>query len=497
MVPPLVTLFAALLYSSTLPDLYESKMLIAVVGQRLPQSFAQSTVALPVEEQLNSISVRIKSRAFLEYLIKEFSLYSAERGRLPIESIVSTMSSNIAVAPAPQTAQRGNQGPSAFEVRFSYTDPKVAAEVTQRIGVVFVSQNSRDRGALAQAADELFEQQLETARRQLEAQERRVEAFRARYGQSLPSQQAANQQALQNTQTQIQALTAQIAREQDRKLFVQAILDDLKREVPVASEPASLAQQTAATVSPGAPAEQQLAAARINLVAVERRFHPTHPDVDVARRLVEDLERKVAEEAAAPQAAETIVLTPAAQQRQTQIAFAEQEIVRLRGLSTEYQARIDAVPGLESQWTALTRDYETLQNNYDQLLNKSEAAQFAINLEQREMGEQFRVLDNASVPATPSGPDRLQISSLGLLAGLIVGLLVAGLLELKDGSYRTESDVHEVLGLPVVAMVPYVMTSQVRARALRNRALVTAVAILATTGAAYVFWVFELWKVMV
>ena len=38
-----------------------------------------------------------------------------------------------------------------------------------------------------------------------------------------------------------------------------------------------------------------------------------------------------------------------------------------------YQARIEAVPSRESEWTALTRDYQTLQQSYASLLAKKEA----------------------------------------------------------------------------------------------------------------------------
>src|SRR5215510_4612797 len=82
-VPPFVTLFGALLYSSSVPDTYQSNMLIAVVPQRVPNEFVRSTVTLKTEERLNTITSQIMSRSVLEPIISDFNLYPKERLRMP------------------------------------------------------------------------------------------------------------------------------------------------------------------------------------------------------------------------------------------------------------------------------------------------------------------------------------------------------------------------------------------------------------------------------
>ena len=111
-------------------------------------------------------------------------------------------------------------------------------------------------------------------------------------------------------------------------------------------------------------------------------------------------------------------------------------------------------PARESELIALTRDYETLQNIYTSLLSKREDSAVAANLERRQIGEQFKVLDPARVPQTPFSPNRLQLNLMGLLAGLAFGLGLAGLLEFRDTSLKTEDDVRRCLSLPVLATIP-------------------------------------------
>ena len=57
------------------------------------------------------------------------------------------------------------------------------------------------------------------------------------------------------------------------------------------------------------------------------------------------------------------------------------------------------MPKRESELVELTRDYTTLQTTYQSLLAKREESKIAANLERRNIGEQFKVLDPARVPS--------------------------------------------------------------------------------------------------
>src|SRR5205823_6121935 len=107
---------------------------------------------------------------------------------------------------------------------------------------------------------------------------------------------------------------------------------------------------------------------------------------------------------------------------------------------------------------ALTRDYDTLQKIYTSLLQKGEDAKVAANLERRQIGEQFKVIDAARLPEKAFSPDRVLLNIGSVVVGLFAGFLIVGLLEYKDSSFRTDDDVVAVLALPVLAMVPAIMT---------------------------------------
>lgn len=511
-VPPLITGFAALLYSTTVPNLYQSDMLIEIVPQRVPDAFVRSTVTLRTEERLDAITVQVLSRTLLEQMINEFDLYQEERQRLPMEDVVQKMRKSIEVPlERPRPGPRGPEPPHAFHVKFTYPDPNIAARVTQRLGSLFVDQNARDRGALADATNNFLENQLAEVSKRLEAQERRVEAFREQHGNELPTQMSSNIQVIQSTQLQIQAGVEAIARDRDRKLMLERLLGEAEAQPTPAPVLAPQSQSaTGETLPLNASAKQRLDEARALLAKLELRLRPEHPDVVRMKHQIAELEPKAAAEMAQQAAQGTTV--PAASEveaqrrerlsqmraeiesldRQTAYKIADE--ARLRAQVAEYQRRIEAVPGVESEWQVLTRDYETLQAAYKDLLTKSEASRVALDLERRQIGENFKILDPAGVPVHPVTSTRLSINGAGLAIGLMFGFGLAAFLEFKDASFRSEADVLDVLSLPVLALVPYVETAAERAHRRWRQVIVSVATLAAIGGAAYATWTMRLWN---
>jgi capsular polysaccharide biosynthesis protein len=180
-----------------------------------------------------------------------------------------------------------------------------------------------------------------------------------------------------------------------------------------------------------------------------------------------------------------------------QIVFKEADERRLSSVIKDYQSRIEAVPGVESEWLSLSRDYDTVQQSFKALLLKTESAKAAVDLENRQVGEQFRVLDPPRVPGRPISPLRPRISAAGFAIGLVAGLGFVVLLELRDTSFRNAGDVEQVLSLPVIALLPLVLSAAERRR-VRNRRLLTVGAALISCGAGgYVFWAMRLWNFVV
>ena len=508
--------YAALVVSSQLQDHFQSEMVIQVIPQRVPETYVQSTVTMRTEERLNALSQQVLSRTALEALINEMNLYEKRRARLPMEDVVNLMRRDVRVDPVASTVSSARGDADAFFIRFTYTDRNVATRVTERLGKLFVDLNAKDRGQLAQATNDFLESQLAETRRQLEEQERKLEAFRQKNAGRLPTQLDSNMQAIQNTQLSIQSLSESLARDRDRKLMLERLYLDAESELKVTPVAAPPVPVPAATLKPGeAPPlspSQQLAAAQELLAQLQLRLKPEHPDVVRTKRRISELEERIAQEPRGPgETGATAVHAPpspevvARRERiremraqidslERQIAFKETDEKRLQQTLADYRRRIEEIPSVESDWIALTRDYKTQQAAYENLLAKSEQSKVAVELERRQIGEQFRVLDPARPPVRPTGLKRIVVNGLGAAAGLLLGLAVAALLEFRDRTFRSLQDVREVLQLPIVAHVPFVMVEGDRVRLRRIRMMSAVGVFVAAVAGVYGFWALELWK---
>ena len=460
LIPAVVIATAAVMYTRTLPDQYRSETTILIVPQRVPESYVRATVTSQIEDRLPSLRQQILSRDRLERTIVDFNLYPEDRGRVAMEALVARTRNAINV-----NIVRGD----AFSVSYISTEPRSAMLVAERLASQFIEENVREREALAEGTNAFLETQLVEARGRLEDHEQKLAEYRRRYSGELPSQLASNLQILSDMNLRAQSLANDIERDRDRRVVIERSTQDLRE---LASASPAVARAIVAAEAP-TTIEERLAAARASLASLRTRLTAEHPDIAAARRLVADLEKQAAAEVRAipPAPGTDPVPTPPSpatlardrrlqeliaelENLDRQIARKQQEEARLHSEIATYKARVEATPTRESELIALTRDYETLQNIYTSLLSKREDSAVAANLERRQIGEQFKVLDPARVPQTPFSPNRLQLNLMGLIAGLAFGLGLAGLLEFKDATLKTEDDVRTCLALPVLAAIP-------------------------------------------
>jgi len=180
-------------------------------------------------------------------------------------------------------------------------------------------------------------------------------------------------------------------------------------------------------------------------------------------------------------------------QVQTAIKQREAELTRLRAVMGQYESRVQSSPALENEMMQIERNYETYRKQYDDLLAKSNNAEMSAGVEQRQIGEQFRILDAARLPERAFSPNRYQIVAVGLFAGLTLGLAIIALMEFRDASFHTVDDVVTVLALPVVAAIPLIQTKAERRMVRRRRYMASvATAVVFVAGVTLLFFRFGL-----
>ena len=146
----------------------------------------------------------------------------------------------------------------------------------------------------------------------------------------------------------------------------------------------------------------------------------------------------------------------------------QREVARLQGEIDQAQARLAATPRVAEQLDALEREYKNLSASANDFSNKRLEAGVAANMERRQKGEQFRVLEPAYAPPEPTSPNRPLIIVLGLLLGIGAGAGLALLLDAIDSSYHDPRALQAALRIPVLASIPAILLDPDRARIRRR-----------------------------
>jgi protein tyrosine kinase modulator len=472
------------------PNLYRSDTLILVVPQRVPENYVRSTVTTRIEDRLQSITQQILSRTRLERIIQDFNLYADRRKNEIMEDVVERMRKDIDLE-----VVKGD----AFRVGFSSDDPRTAMRVTERLASFFIDESLRDREALAEGTNQFLESQLEEARRRLLELEKQREEYMRKYDGQLPTQTEANLQGLHNTEMQLQALLDSLNRDRDRRVVAERVVtDNSTPETPVTL---GLKPANPDEALPAGTAADQLHAAELNLQALLGRLKPEHPDVVRMRKSIAELQRRADAESGERAVSTEPPVSPTEKLRRTRLQGAQEEIAnlerviasktaeekRLRSVVGEYQRRIEAAPTREAELAELTRDYSTFQSAYQSLLVKKQDSQIAANLERRQIGEQFKIIDPARMPEKPSSPDRPKLYLLAVGGALAVGLAFATVSEYFDRTLRSEEDVRLALNFLVLATIPNIAAPPRPGRRRLVAAAVAAVTVL-LIGAAAVAW---------
>ena len=459
------------------PERYRSEALLLVIPQQVPEDYVTPTMTQSIEERLPAITDQILSRSRLEQIIQQLDLYPAERERQVMEDVVQKMRLDIQTSAAIPAAGARREVNS---IRVSYVSDNAerARQVTERLASLYIEQNLKDRENQADSTSQFLTTQLDVAKRRLVEQEKKLEEYRKNHAGQLPSQLQGNLLAIQTASQQVQSLNESMNRAQERRLLIERQIADTQAvAVPVP------------TATPENPAPlstaQQLEVSRARLALMLQRYTPNHPEVASLERTILDLVAKLESETpvgAVVEQKKPVTPAEAAQQKRIldlqaeltvidyQLTANRAEAARLNTLIAEYQTKIDVLPTRESELVELTRDYSTMQAAYTNLLVKREDAMLASNLERRQIGEQFKLLDTASMPERPfNQSQRLGIMSSGAIAGLVLGCLIVGLREYRDSSFRSEEEMLRTLSIPVLALIP-AMSSAREARAARRRA---------------------------
>lgn len=459
-----------------LPSVYRSGTLILVEQPTVPSQYVVPNIASDnLQDRLQSITQQILSRTRLMRIIESQNLYADRRDRSTPDEVVERMRKDIEIELVHDRDEL-----TAFNVYYSSLDPLVAQRVTKQLTDLFISENLEERQEQSENTTQFLESHLEDARKSLSEQEQRIRQFKDEHLGDLPGQLQSNLQILSGLQTQLGGEQDALNRAKQQNVYLESLLGQYRSVQR--SKPGD-------TVSVGLPAlDQELDRLKARLADLSSHYTDLHPDVRkvkeqiakaeiMKQEITADLKAK-AKAAVTGDGATTSMASEAeisemspkseleSQLKVNRIEIANRELgsAELKSKIAEYQSRLNREPVREQQLAELTRNYDQSKANYDALLKKRNDSELATSLERRQQGEHFRILDPPSLPVKPHSPNRLKLSVIGLIAGLVLGGGLSAGAEMVDDRLYSEKQLKELLSVSVISEIPPITTSKEEAR---------------------------------
>jgi polysaccharide biosynthesis transport protein len=484
----LSVLFAASVYCVVIPELYKSSITILIIPQTVPEDYVRSTISVKVDQQLATIKQQVLSRTTLTKAMDELRLFEKERKKLSSEELFAMMRKRIEID---VVRGPGRDSSEAFSLSFLHEKPKEAMHAAARLATLFIDENLKTREQQAVGTSEFLESQLKGTKDRLEGMEQRIKEYKIQYMGELPQQMEANLRMLTGLQDRLRTNETGTRTVEERKVFLEAQVSLIGNSLSAASGGNGKSVPELSR-NPAQSLQIQLALKRAKLAELNERYTEKVPEVVRTKQDVADLEKRIAENwrstdnpSTREPNADTHIAPESlpgsddirrmkAQLKATvaEIASLKKEREEIRKSIASVERKIEQSPRREQEMISMIRDYENQKKSYDDLLKKKLEADVSQNLEKRQKGTQFQILDPANLPEEPFQPNRKKVMGVSLLLALALGFGGTIAWEAMDLRLRDVRDFRHLYKVPILGYIPVFQDQQYqRDRAVRRSAV--------------------------
>lgn len=450
-IPAVLGPVIALGISYALKPVYTSTAFVLIQQPKVPDRFVPQVITDQIDSRLMTLKEQILSRSRLEPIVTKMDLYGGPKSKLSMEEKVQILRGSITVQTLKPDSY--NRVPSGFYVMADADSAHRAQQICTDILAMFMEENLKLRQQRAAGTTEFLSEQLDESKRKLDEYDAQLAQFKGKYLGQLPSDEQRNLEMLTTTRTRLEALNQELNMAQQQKIVQETTLAQLSSRRPSRTE-----------ADPN-EMERQLAGLRDQLANLQSRYTSEYPEVVKVKAQIEALQGQLKSAPTTQTTAKENPQSDTPEMRQLRMALRlSEETIRSRRAEqaslekqvNALQGRLQLSPVIEEQYKSLTRDHDTAQQFYNDLLNKKTQAEMSTDLERRQEGEQFSIMDRPDLPAKPVFPNRVMFAMAGLGAGLALGCLLAFIREKKEQFIRNEDDVLQTLRLPLLVSIPEV-----------------------------------------
>jgi polysaccharide chain length determinant protein (PEP-CTERM system associated) len=457
-----------------IPDKYEASARIYVdTDSVLKPLMSGLIVQANTEQQIAMLSRTLISRPNVEKLIRMADLDLKMDSPAEKEALIDHLTKKLQI--------KGVGRDNLYTLEYRDTSPDKARKVVQSLTTIFIESSLGTKNSDADSARKFVEEQIRSYQQKLEEAEARLKDFKLKnIDMQLDSGKASTERiaevSSQLSQARLQLREAEFSR------------DAIKRQL-AGEEPVLLPDVPGMESAISIPEiDGRIEAQKRNLDALLQRYTEQHPDVVGARRIVKDLEEQKRQEVVArKKAAEaspvvrSLNANPAYQQMKVSLTEAEAMVASLQARVAEYESRyrrgVESMrisPQIEAEFAQLNRDYDVLKKNYDNLVQRREAAAISEGMSAVSGVADFRLIDPPRASSKPVEPNRIIFLALALVASIGIGLASSFVASQLRPTFIDAHSLHEVIGLPLLGTVSRTLTPAMKQARRRNRIIAVA-----------------------
>ena len=457
-----LSLILAGMYLLIAPKYYQSQTLIVVEDRKGIDSVidAGEDTDRRFEKRLFLIQKQISSGDFLGRLKKELSEHVDDLDGKPAVIDWGELRRGIMVERAMIDPAGGKSQLNlldGFVVSVLHEDPQTARRVAAWIADKFIQENNRERERDVEGTGEFLDEELRALKRELEKKEESLSSFKKSHVGGLPSQAETNMRSLDRIEADITRPTQDEQRNTEKLSMLNQAVQQYK-----ASGQQSPGFATSRSMAPD-PLFNRLRELREQLVKLRAEFWDGYPEVVLVKEQLRQVEeelvnvygRDVIRSDKAPLDPYLQDLAKLQSEVRTELALLQRRLEQLHSSKQDLEKRLERSPIVEQELLILERDYNTLKNNYTMLLDKRLHTRVEENIEKRQKGGKYRIIDKANLPTMPAIPNTPRVLVLGFLFGCVLGGGLAVLRERLTEHFRGPEDVEFLLAGPrLLAAIP-------------------------------------------
>jgi polysaccharide biosynthesis transport protein len=509
-------LVISLALSVLLPKVYVSKSTLLIDQQVTPENYKGSTPVVQ-EDRLQIIAQQILNREKLSAIIDQLNLYPDATFRAEREIKIQKMQESIRIKLITADDLSGRKfyrpGTVAFTLSYEGPDRETVSHVADALANQFVEKNIQDREERASKTASVLQQSVDQLKAQVDMYSKKLSDFRRDHIGELPESKASNSEQIARLNTAIEQAESNIRVQQDKKAHLQGQLAGLDPGGSSGDEPASANLRVK---------QRRL---RADLAVLRTKYSEKHPDVVRTRRQIEETDAKInaadsyarktrqLEElkrkesrlkvSLGPEHPETLKVTeeirvmndeirlaapivassassdvepenPVHANLRMQLSTTEMELKSAIQMRDEMRRKIETLYRknenasiFETEYNRLVQDYDAAVKKHTEVTNKLMDANISKTIEETQQIGNFVIIERAQIPDTPEKPKRGLIMLVGLFISMSLGIVSAIVMENFDQSVKTPRELQNLTKLPVLSVLPYILTDEEREKRAR------------------------------